>query len=217
MQDEGLSVYCQNHRTFSPVPRRSKKVSLLPCDLIFRLIFLYVGGGLSSLKNKPIQSSMNVKSHAMSYVMLIPVVFSRCKEWVRLCGNEQILMLPAAKMPSRLYVCALHFSRQQYWSKYLDRLKSHNGGAVPDQLLGNPLSDELLDRWWKGETVESTTPSLHNSRTTNAEISKSKEMVSLFESSDKIKQSVSPGRLSCTSDHGNEGFLPMEYIDQADR
>ncbi|XP_034255228.1 uncharacterized protein LOC117653562 [Thrips palmi] len=83
-----------------------------------------------------------------------PKEAERSKTWTRLCGNEILLGVAAAEMHKRFRVCSLHFSREQYFSNELYRLKFYMGGAVPDQALGNPLSEELIESWWKAGTLE---------------------------------------------------------------
>ncbi|XP_063627434.1 uncharacterized protein LOC134798932 [Cydia splendana] len=72
-----------------------------------------------------------------------PLDEDRCKQWVKLIGNEDLVYLPIEKLHELKFVCADHFEKKLLIKKTINlkRLPS----AIPSKnLKADPLPDEML-------------------------------------------------------------------------
>lgn len=67
--------------------------------------------------------------------------YFRCREWVKIVGDQDLVHLPIEKLCTVRFICGDHFEKRDF-NKKGNRLKK---GAVPKlKLTRPPLSDEVL-------------------------------------------------------------------------
>lgn len=78
-----------------------------------------------------------------------PKDVERCRKWLEIVGNEELLYLPHNSLSKTRYVCSEHFSLEQYSQKGLSRK------AVPDIVNSRvtPLSPDSVVKFPMSELV----------------------------------------------------------------
>ncbi|XP_052753038.1 uncharacterized protein LOC113519412 isoform X6 [Galleria mellonella] len=170
----------------------------------------------------------NVREHGSKkkpiFFAKFPLNKARCREWLKMIGNEELVFLPIEKLHTSRRVCGKHFESKAFNEKR-NRIKRW---AVPTlNLSAAPLSDEQLSEFpkhvWNCGPVPSTNPSLlHSSASTKIdEVSKGKTN-SREHSYCTVQASVSdePNISTVNQDSDNavdQEVLEEEYLSDMDK
>ncbi|KAG6459034.1 hypothetical protein O3G_MSEX011166 [Manduca sexta] len=75
------------------------------------------------------------------FMARFPLDELRCKEWVKVAGNEDLAYLPIQKLHQLKFVCGKHFINSDFKKKGTQLKKT----AVPSiRLTSKPLTDSIL-------------------------------------------------------------------------
>ncbi|XP_052753039.1 uncharacterized protein LOC113519412 isoform X7 [Galleria mellonella] len=168
----------------------------------------------------------NVREHGSKkkpiFFAKFPLNKARCREWLKMIGNEELVFLPIEKLHTSRRVCGKHFESKAFNEKR-NRIKRW---AVPTlNLSAAPLSDEQLSEFpkhvWNCGPVPSTNPSLlHSSASTKIdEVSKGKTN-SREHSYCTVQASVSdePNISTVNQDNAvDQEVLEEEYLSDMDK
>lgn len=79
--------------------------------------------------------------------------YFRCKEWLRVAGDKELVDIPIEKLNQLRFVCGSHFEDKDF-NRKRNRLKKF---AVPKLNLGAPLNEEELSEFplhmWKNVSL----------------------------------------------------------------
>lgn len=75
-----------------------------------------------------------------------PKDLGRCKQWLKVVGNEDLVYLLPRTLTNSRFVCSVHFSREQYSKR---TRKTLSRSAIPDQFEDDvcPLTATVLENF----------------------------------------------------------------------
>ncbi|XP_048486140.1 zinc finger protein 235 isoform X5 [Plutella xylostella] len=96
------------------------------------------------------------KQSGSNFFASFPLDEKRCKEWLRVAGDKELVDIPIEKLNQLRFVCGNHFENKDF-NRNRNRLKKF---AVPKLNLGAPLNEEELSEFplhmWKNVSHETS-------------------------------------------------------------